>query len=52
MKYWALAADPAICWTQEAVAALERDLWSTGRSQIELGDRVAIWNYKGNHVSV
>jgi hypothetical protein len=46
-SYWALVADPAVCRIDEAVRSLEMDLWTTGRSAVSAGDRVAIWRAAG-----
>ena len=46
-RYWTLAADPARYRVVDAVRDLPEDWWLTGRGDLHMGDRVAIWKYKG-----
>jgi hypothetical protein len=47
MQYFALNANPDKYRVQGAVAALEMDYWTTGRSRLSPGDRVLIWKSYG-----
>jgi hypothetical protein len=46
-RYWTLAANPARYRVVDAVRDLHEDWWLTGRGDLHVGDRVAIWKYKG-----
>jgi hypothetical protein len=46
-RYWTLAANPARYRVVDGVRDLEEDWWLAGRGDLHMGDRVAIWKYKG-----
>jgi hypothetical protein len=46
-RYWTLAANPARYRVIDAVRDLDEDWWLAGRGDLHVGDRVAIWKYKG-----
>jgi hypothetical protein len=46
-SYWAMLADPRIYDIEQAVQTLELDLWTTAKSPVRAGDRVAIWRASG-----
>jgi hypothetical protein len=46
-RYWTLAANPARYRVVDAVRDLEEDWWLAGRGDLHVGDRAAIWKYKG-----
>ncbi len=46
-SYWVLGARPDIYDIEGAVAALDRDVWRTGGGDVQVGDRFALWKFKG-----
>jgi hypothetical protein len=46
-NYWALVADPKRYDIVGAVAELDQDDWTVQKSDVKVGDRVAIWKVKG-----
>ncbi len=48
IRYWALLANPKRYRIIDAIKDLESDLWTSGRSQINKGDRVLIWKAQGH----
>ena len=47
-SYWTLAAHPSRYLVVDAVRDLEEDWWLTGDRDLRMGDRVALWKYKGH----
>ena len=47
-RYWTLVADPTEYRISEAILRLERDWWTSGRSDIRVGDGIAIWKTRGS----
>lgn len=46
-RYWTLVADPTEYRISEAILRLDRDWWTSGRSDIRVGDGIAIWKTRG-----
>jgi len=46
-NYWALCADPRVYRIEDAARELSTDTWTTKKSAIRAGDRVAIWKTLG-----
>jgi len=47
-NYWALCADPRVYRIEDAARELSTDTWTTKKSAIRAGDRVAIWKTLGS----
>src|SRR5664280_2923813 len=48
MSYWSIAGDPRVYEVVRSVKELDEDWWRTADKPLAIGDRVAIWKYKGN----
>lgn len=46
-RYWTFVADPTEYRISEAILRLDRDWWTCGRSDIRVGDGIAIWKACG-----
>ena len=46
-SYWAFMANPEIYNIEQALAEATEDNWTVERSDVQAGDRVAIWKAKG-----
>ncbi|MDP4006710.1 EVE domain-containing protein [Methylobacterium sp. NEAU K] len=46
-RYWTLVADPNEYRITEAIFRLSADWWTSGRSDIRVGDCIAIWKTRG-----
>lgn len=46
-RYWILCSHPDKSRIEMAISESEPDVWTTKRSDLRPGDRVAIWRYKG-----
>lgn len=47
-RYWAFCSNPKHYKLQEAVEELQEDIWRTKEHRVRLGDRVLLWQAKGN----
>lgn len=46
-RYWTLVAAPTEYRISEAIFRLSQDWWTSGRSDIRVGDGIAIWKTRG-----
>ena len=47
-RYWALLANPDYYRVEDAVRELDEDWWTTGGSDLSVGDRVVVWKARGS----